>query len=56
MKASCYNCAMRQPTLESAGNFNPANPDHFECAVESEFFPDAADICQDYVPAENFKI
>lgn len=31
---ACQTCALRQPTEESAPHFDPANPEHWECAVE----------------------
>ena len=52
-KASCEICLMRQPTLESAGEFNKDNPDHWECALEcavgNSNFPDRGHLCFEYV-------
>ena len=48
-KATCEMCLMRQPTLESAGEFIKDNPDHWECVVGNSNFPDGASLCIDYV-------
>ena len=44
-KISCTTCLLRQPTLESSKNFNPDNPDHWECALGNKM----EDNCTDYV-------
>lgn len=48
-KASCEMCLMRQPSMEAAGNFDKANPDHWECAAGNSDFPDGAVVCLDYM-------
>jgi len=48
-KASCEICLMRQPTLESAVEFDKDNPEHWECAVGNSNFPDGAVVCFEYV-------
>jgi len=45
--ADCKNCVLRQPTDDSAPCFDPENPLHYECAVDSDFWPDRAEICPD---------
>ena len=45
--SDCKNCVLRQPTDNSAPCFDPENPLHYECAVDSDFWPDRAEICPD---------
>ena len=46
IKTSCTTCLLRQPTLESASNFDPDDDLHWECALGNEM---SDDNCTDYI-------